>query len=303
MIKYIMTPVIGAIIGYITNDIAIKMLFHPKRAKYIGRWKIPFTPGLIPKERDRIAKSIGNVISSQLLNSNVISEALVSEQMIERIKKGIIRFVDNNRKNETTIEEFLISISTQDRVYEIIHNIKNDTSNLIYRKLTEFNLGEVISNSIVDKVKEKISSTMFSFMLNLFDDEAIEALSINLGKQIDELIEENADGIIKEMLGNEIDKIKNMKICDVIEKYNGNIPDIIEFLIKNYKKFVINNLPKLLIKINLAKIVENRISAFDVDELENMIFGIMDKELNAIVYLGALLGFIMGLVNLAIQLI
>ncbi len=303
MIKYIMTPVIGAIIGYITNDIAIKMLFHPKRAKYIGRWKIPFTPGLIPKERDRIAKSIGNVISSQLLNSNVISEALVSEQMIERIKKGIIRFVDNNRKNETIIEEFLISISTQDRVYEIIHNIKNDTSNLIYRKLTAFNLGEVISNSIVDKVKEKISSTMFSFMLNLFDDEAIEALSINLGNQIDELIEENADGIIKEMLGNEIDKIKNMKICDVIEKYNGNIPDIIEFLIKNYKKFVINNLPKLLIKINLAKIVENRISAFDVDELENMIFGIMDKELNAIVYLGALLGFIMGLVNLAIQLI
>jgi UPF0754 membrane protein sca_1420 len=298
-----MTPVIGAIIGYITNDIAIKMLFHPKRAKYIGRWKIPFTPGLIPKERDRIAKSIGNVISSQLLNSNVISEALVSEQMIERIKKGIIRFVDNNRKNETIIEEFLISISTQDRVYEIIHNIKNDTSNLIYRKLTAFNLGEVISNSIVDKVKEKISSTMFSFMLNLFDDEAIEALSINLGNQIDELIEENADGIIKEMLGNEIDKIKNMKICDVIEKYNGNIPDIIEFLIKNYKKFVINNLPKLLIKINLAKIVENRISAFDVDELENMIFGIMDKELNAIVYLGALLGFIMGLVNLAIQLI
>lgn len=48
MIKYILMPFLGGIIGYITNGIAIKMLFRPRKAVYLGHWKIPFTPGLIP---------------------------------------------------------------------------------------------------------------------------------------------------------------------------------------------------------------------------------------------------------------
>ncbi len=51
-------PIVGAIIGYTTNWLAIKMLFKPPHeAKYIGKLKVPFTPGLIPRERERIARS------------------------------------------------------------------------------------------------------------------------------------------------------------------------------------------------------------------------------------------------------
>ena len=48
------------------------------------------------------------------------------------------------------------------------------------------------------------------------------------------------------------------------------------------------------------KIVEEKIDSFDVMQLEDMIFGIMSRELKAIVYLGAILGFIMGFINLLI---
>ena len=50
-ITYLVTPIVGGIIGYVTNDIAIKMLFRPHEAKYIFGHKIPFTPGIIPKEK------------------------------------------------------------------------------------------------------------------------------------------------------------------------------------------------------------------------------------------------------------
>ncbi|MCR5504789.1 MAG: DUF445 family protein, partial [Elusimicrobiaceae bacterium] len=46
-----------------------------------------------------------------------------------------------------------------------------------------------------------------------------------------------------------------------------------------------------------SKIVESRINEMDVDETERLIFSVMDKELKAIVWLGAGLGFIMGFVN------
>ena len=45
---YIIPPLVGGVIGYVTNDIAIRMLFRPHTAKHIMGWRIPFTPGIIP---------------------------------------------------------------------------------------------------------------------------------------------------------------------------------------------------------------------------------------------------------------
>ena len=73
-LTYIARPLIGAVIGYITNDIAIRMLFRPRRAKYIFGFRLPFTPGLIPKEKARIAASIGEAVSKNLMNREVLEK-------------------------------------------------------------------------------------------------------------------------------------------------------------------------------------------------------------------------------------
>ena len=59
ILKLILAPVLGGVIGYITNDLAIRMLFRPRKAVYIGKLHVPFTPGLIPQQKERIAASIG----------------------------------------------------------------------------------------------------------------------------------------------------------------------------------------------------------------------------------------------------
>lgn len=60
-------PVIGGIIGYFTNDLAIKMLFRPYRPIYIGKRRLPFTPGLIPSNQGRLAKRVADTIMGSLL--------------------------------------------------------------------------------------------------------------------------------------------------------------------------------------------------------------------------------------------
>ena len=50
-LKYIINPIMGTIIGFGTNYIAVKMLFRPYTAKKIGKFTLPFTPGVIPKRR------------------------------------------------------------------------------------------------------------------------------------------------------------------------------------------------------------------------------------------------------------
>src|SRR4028118_2193532 len=78
-------PVVGGIIGYFTNDIAIKMLFRPYRAIYIKGRQLPFTPGLIPRNQERLAKRISDTIMGSLLTpqelQNLARHLLQTERM------------------------------------------------------------------------------------------------------------------------------------------------------------------------------------------------------------------------------
>ena len=55
MLEKLAGPIIGALIGYCTNYIAVKMLFYPKQEVRIFGRKLPFTPGAIPKGKQRLA--------------------------------------------------------------------------------------------------------------------------------------------------------------------------------------------------------------------------------------------------------
>ena len=301
-IQIFIPPLIGGVIGYITNDIAIKMLFHPRKAIYIGKWKLPFTPGLIPKERERVAKSVGKTIGSRLLDEETLQNVFTSDEMTEKIRKGLTDFIESNRNNEKTVEEILSDTISPEAADKLITDIRDDVSELIHSKLTSFEFGEGISKSVIYRIKEKIDTFTFGVLSNIIDDSFINNIAKSIGESINKVIAENSKDIINNTIDKETDRIKQYKVCDIIEKYDGKIPVLINLILSIYKKAVRDNLKHFLQEINIAKIVEDKISAFDVIELENIILELMKKELNAIVYLGALLGFIMGWLNLLISL-
>ena len=53
--RFLSGPLIGALIGYLTNWLAVKMLFRPRKALYIGKFHVPFTPGVIPRRKAALA--------------------------------------------------------------------------------------------------------------------------------------------------------------------------------------------------------------------------------------------------------
>ena len=106
MLHYLIGPAVGAVIGYFTNDVAIRMLFKPHQAKYFMGIHIPFTPGIIPKEKVRIASSIGKAVSENLMNREVLEKSLLSDEMLEKMNDAIDEFVATQRNNTETIEQF-----------------------------------------------------------------------------------------------------------------------------------------------------------------------------------------------------
>jgi uncharacterized membrane protein YheB (UPF0754 family) len=82
-------PLVGGIIGYFTNDLAIKMLFRPYRPLYIGGRRLPFTPGLIPSNQERLAKRISDTIMGSLLTPEELQNLARKLLQIDRTQAAI----------------------------------------------------------------------------------------------------------------------------------------------------------------------------------------------------------------------
>ncbi len=87
---YVSPPAVGAVIGYFTNDIAIKMLFRPYRAIYFGKKQLPFTPGLIPRNQERLAKNVSDTIMKSLLTPEELQNLARRLLQTERVQAAIL---------------------------------------------------------------------------------------------------------------------------------------------------------------------------------------------------------------------
>jgi uncharacterized membrane protein YheB (UPF0754 family) len=86
---YGLPPITGGIIGYYTNDLAIKMLFRPYRAIKVGDRRLPFTPGLIPRNQARLAQRISDAILSSLLTPDELQKVAQRLLQTERVQAAI----------------------------------------------------------------------------------------------------------------------------------------------------------------------------------------------------------------------
>jgi uncharacterized membrane protein YheB (UPF0754 family) len=83
---FVLPPLAGALAGYVTNAIAIRMLFRPLRAVRLGPFRLPFTPGVLPRERDRLAVNMGNMASRELVTAETLAGRLDSPEIRQKLK-------------------------------------------------------------------------------------------------------------------------------------------------------------------------------------------------------------------------
>jgi uncharacterized membrane protein YheB (UPF0754 family) len=151
--KYLVGAFIGAIIGYITNWLAIKMLFRPLEEKSFMGMKVPFTPGLIPKEKSRIAKSVGEAIGEHLLTKETMVNSLCSEKMNNQLKKWVKKKVKEVEISTTSIGEKIKEISGEKfGIFKthIENKICDFVVNYIRKEKTIHGIEEIIKNKVKD---------------------------------------------------------------------------------------------------------------------------------------------------------
>lgn len=320
---YIAAPLIGGVIGYITNDIAIRMLFRPHTAKHLFGMKIPFTPGIIPKEKGRIAEAIGGAISQNLMNQEVLQRYLLSDEMTLKVRTSVEEFLETQKHNQETVGEFLKHYLSEEELQGIVASVNANLTSQVHTKLSDSEVGKNVAHIVVENVVDKMkamdpteilsglaggiggikaaAATMFGgSILGKFFSLLREPAENMLANNINGMLQKNGAEIVSNMIGNEAQTFMNTPVAKLLEGKDEQIKQIVKTVESVYRTIISEHLPRILESVDIAKIVRERINEMDVNETEKLIFQVMDKELKAIVWLGALLGMIMGTINLFI---
>lgn len=321
--SYIIAPLLGGVIGYITNDIAIRMLFRPHTAKYLFGIHIPFTPGIIPKEKGRIAEAVGGVISENLMNNEVLEKYLLSEEMIGKIRSAVEEFIATQQNNSETVAQFLEHYLSKEEIDSISQSVNQSITKQTYDKLADSSVGEKVAHVAIDHVAKKLTidgaqellagiggalggiggmaaglfgSNIVAKFLSMLREPAEHFLANN----INTMLRNNGKEIVSNMVDGEVDNFLSKPVCRLLEGHEAQLAQAVDTIESIYRSVITEHLPMILDSIDISKIVRERINEMDVNETEKLIFQVMDKELKAIVWLGALLGLVMGSINIFI---
>ncbi len=289
---------VGGLIGLVTNGIAIRMLFRPLKPIYIGKLKLPFTPGLIPKEKLRIATAIGEIVSRDLLNMETLGSTLLSDSMKSHINARMDQTISRYASTDDTISTLVGKFISDSLIYEKIKKAEKSLALTITKKAIEQDIGK----SIVDYAYEEIISKTKPFLKGLTSS-ALNSVKQPFAGKINGMIEEKSGPLVEKFIAEQAEGLLQMPLKDIVEKYQDKIPQIKLYVWNLYEDIITNKLEDILKAVDISEVIKNKINDLDLIELEKMIMSLMKKELNALIWLGGLLGVIMGLINIIYDLI
>ena len=167
MKQFLVMILISGAIGWITNWVAIKMLFRPHKEINFGLFKIQ---GLIPKRKSEIGTGIASIIQNELISVKDVISNIDREEFSKRLNSLIDDVLDKNLKKKVkekfpllqmfftdkvakdvgnTIKD--IVMENQEKIFEIFSNYAEENIDF------EVIISDKISNFSLDKLEEIIT--------------------------------------------------------------------------------------------------------------------------------------------------
>lgn len=215
--------VIGAVIGGMTNFLAIKMLFRPHEPIYFMKKRLPFTPGLIPKRRGEIADQLGRLVVKHLLTAEGLKKKLQDASFVKQLIVSVQGKVGTFLKSETTIqalmkEKFQINDARTWLEWKTGEVLEDQVDKLI-KRYAHRSFSDVLPNEAVQKIEESIPTASSYIIQKLRDYVESDEGKEKLGEVIDQFLKN------KGTLGNMVAMfLGNARLVDKVQ------PEIIKFL-------------------------------------------------------------------------
>lgn len=303
IVKYLWGPLVGAVIGYFTNYVAVKMLFHPHKAWRIGKFRVPFTPGIVPSRQKALAKAIGDAVGNHLFTGDDLKELLLADKTKDRIVDIAmdaldlsLAFKETDKPLQTT-NQLVCTYLKEDQVGAAKEGLTNFLTDRIMDAIDHMDVGSIIVEQGASVLSEKKGTLG---VLSMFVNEhTVQAFMPQLADKLNTYIAENGREMVRGAVLNQIEQYSDRPLHDLMVYTSEDQIRMIIGVI--YEKLISGIGDRFTEVLDISSAVEQKVAAMSVKETEELCMQVMKKELNTIVNLGALIGFVLGLFNLLIQ--
>jgi uncharacterized membrane protein YheB (UPF0754 family) len=167
-------PIVSAFIGWITNWVAIKMLFHPREPKKFLGITIQ---GIFPKRQIQFAEKLGKLVSAEFLSFNDIEEKISSPDNLKKIMPMIDNHVDDFLRNRLSIEMPVISMFIGDKTIEKLKGAFMKEIELLFPQVmkqfagnlkTELDLEHIVTEKVTNFSSDKLEEVLYQIMSKEF---------------------------------------------------------------------------------------------------------------------------------------
>jgi len=166
----ILIPLISGFIGWVTNWVAIKMLFHPREPKRI----LGFTlHGIFPKRQKVFAEKLGKMVSAELLSFDDIQQKITNPKNLQKLMPMIENHVDNFLRNKLGEEMPFLSMFIGDKTISSLKKIFMQELETLFPKVMvnyaghlkeELDLEKIVTEKVAAFSTEKLESILYQIM-------------------------------------------------------------------------------------------------------------------------------------------
>ena len=153
MLTYAAPPLLGALIGYVTNYIAIRMLFRPLRPWRLFGLRLPMTPGIIPAKRGELAQRMGEMVGHHLLTAEDVVRTLEQESFQRELKTAVSEKLRNFLDRELGSAASLVPAPYRSRYYELVDLIGAKIATTVTDYLQQEKCAERLHRFTQEKIK------------------------------------------------------------------------------------------------------------------------------------------------------
>ena len=306
IILFFIPPVIGALIGYSTNIVAIRMLFRPLKEIRIFGVKLPFTPGILPKQRHRLAQSIGAMVERELITPEILRQRLARDDVREKVKNTISLFTEN-LLNKTPNEllknhENLLSCKIHSAVAKLYPVFSVSILDFLRRDEIRLQLeskGRILLRNIILKLNTFQRFFLSAAQYDLTLQEKMPEIIDDLTKSAENLLQDEkikiiliktvSDSLCRLIVG------QNEKIGSLLNISAENKNELDDFLFNKLMSAADGQIESILSSINVKSLVSERIDSLEMLRVERIVLDVMSDQFKWIEIFGGLLGFLIGL--------
>lgn len=174
LIQFFLIPLISAFIGWFTNWVAIKMLFHPKEPRRI--LGITFH-GIFPKRQKTFAEKLGKMISAEFLSFEDIAEKIANPQNLKKLMPMIEDHVDKFLRNKLSDEMPFLSLFIGDKTIASLKKIFMQELEILFPQLMksyaghlqeELDLEMIVTEKVSAFSSDKLENILYQIMSKEF---------------------------------------------------------------------------------------------------------------------------------------